>query len=381
MDPDRNLAVESYIGGVSNSNLYFSSWGGFILSISNFFVCLSISIRSLRHLNTDDSSRASWAALIATSFVVMVASIRIHRDIDCDQSEGVIDNFDAVCERTKAGISLGAISTVIAATWSIVSFFWVNGSIVEFSLALLLLTVWTCGVVVLTFDEDKSPGNQLGNLFFFTWGSWSLNAFMSIKGLQNILKKSPPPDDSNTDTSTMKEDIEDEPAMENGTINNVDTEQGKAEAVGTEEGNAVGTEEGNAVGTEEGNAVGTEEGNDVGTEEGNAVGTSTEEGNAVGTEEGNAVGAEQDNAGAVVNDEEVDIEQGNTEEVGMKQGISKEVITEQDAAGKVDMEQGNAEAVDMEQGNAEAVGVEHDNAEEIVMEQGKTKAVGVDGVR
>jgi hypothetical protein len=315
MDPEHNLSFDIYLGEVSNLNLYFSSWAAFLLSIKSFLACLSVSMRSLTNIRTADNvserhcSCTTWTALMVTSFVVMVASSRVYKDTNCDQSEGVIDYFDDLCARTKTGISFGTLGVVITAVWLMLSLFWTKramGSKVEFGVVVLLLIMWTCGVVLLTFDKNKSPGSLLGNLYFFTWGSWSLSVIMFMTSLQNIMEKSPSPDNSNTDTGTMKEDIEDEPAMENVMINKVDTEQGKAEAVGTEEGNAVGTEQ------------------------------------------SNTVGAEQDNAGPVISEDAVDIEQGNAEEVGMEQGISKEVITEQDTAGKVDMEQGTADAVGTE---------------------------------
>lgn len=231
MNPDNNLAVDSYAGGVSNLNLYFFSWGAFLTSFMVFFSCLSNSLNTISGSSATETTeskekrctRSSWAVLLTLSFVVMVASARIYKDINCDSDLGVEEdsNFDAVCDRTKFGVSLGTISACIGLVWLLVTKFMLKGpmgSKLDAFLVWFLFVMWTFGVILLTFDKDKSPGRELGNLYFFTWGGWAWNVIMAMTSLQNLLSE--PPEDTN-DEGTMKEDHKVEPAVVNEPDTNV----------------------------------------------------------------------------------------------------------------------------------------------------------------
>lgn len=130
---------------------------------------------------------------MAMGFIVMIASARIFQDRDCDlefvESTSGFD-INAFCDRTKFGVSLGTITAAICLIWLLVTMFFLKGplgSTLEFALVWLLLVFWTCGVIFLTFNVDKAPASQIGNLYFFTWGSWALNVFMAMTSLQNML--------------------------------------------------------------------------------------------------------------------------------------------------------------------------------------------------
>lgn len=222
MNPSNQLAVNNYVSGITNLNLYFFSWIAFFISFLNFFACTSMSLRTLMDVVNDTTSdtknrcaRTSWAGLMLTSFVVMIAATRIYQDVNCDQSSGLVTFFDEVCDRTKFGVALGAISTVVAAIWLIASMFWMKGSfgtMVEFGLVVFLMAMWIVGVILLTFDEGKSPGSGIGNLYFFTWGSWCINVFMTMNSFQNFMNSSKSDD---MDTTNAKPAMTDEPvAME-----------------------------------------------------------------------------------------------------------------------------------------------------------------------
>lgn len=202
MDPEHNLAVDSYLGGVSNLNLYFFSWAAFLVSFLNFVHCASHTICTMWNndgTTTNDTavtdhrcSRSLWAGAVVMSFVVMIASSRIYDDTNCADLDVVSDTLDAICDRTKFGISLGAISAVLGIIWTVISMFWVKGStgsIIEFGLVLFLTMMWTVGVVLLTFDKNKSPGRELGNLYFFSWGGWSLCVFLLMSSFLYFLSR------------------------------------------------------------------------------------------------------------------------------------------------------------------------------------------------
>jgi hypothetical protein len=203
MNPDNNLAVDSQ-AGVSNLNLYFFSWGAFLLSFMVFFDCVSIPfieapLADAHHATERRCSRTSWAALMATSFVVMVASSRLYQDWNCDMDiptgngSSILTDLDANCDRTKFAVALGTVSATTGLVWLVATKFLLKGPLgskVDFGLVWLLLIFWTCGVVFLTFNQTKSPGRNLGNLYFFTWGSWALNVFMAMASLQNVMASS-----------------------------------------------------------------------------------------------------------------------------------------------------------------------------------------------
>lgn len=228
MDPEHNLAVDTYIAGVSNLNLYFFSWAAFLVSFLIFMSCLTNTINNLwKEDDTTETtttattehrcSRSLWTGCVVMSFVVMIASSRIFNDIQCGDNInnlGVIsDTYDGLCDRTKFGVSLGAISSIIALIWMIMSMFWMKGSfgtILEFILVTFLMMMWTVGVVLLTFDKDKSPARDLGNLYFFTWGGWSLNIFMFMASFKNFMSRNEVPEKDEGENAEMK----DKPAME-----------------------------------------------------------------------------------------------------------------------------------------------------------------------
>ena len=229
MDPEHKLAVDSYLRGVKNLNLYFFSWAAFLVSFLNFVSCACNTINTLWPTNgattttttttTDTSTaknndhrccRSLWAGCVVMSFVVMIASCRIYNEANCsDDDLNLVENFDAFCGRTKYGISLGVISAIDSLIWMLTSKFWVKGSsgtIVEFVYVSFLTAMWTVGVILLTFDEKRSPGYELGNLYFFTWGGWSLFIFLCMPSFNHLMSRNKVTDKSDCEKN--------KPAME-----------------------------------------------------------------------------------------------------------------------------------------------------------------------
>jgi hypothetical protein len=114
-----------------------------------------------------------WGGLLACQLVVMGASANIF-DKDCAN----LDTSSVFCKRTKFGIALGAIGTVLALTvvamkmlTSIAPF------VVEGALALILCIMNGFGVAFLT--SAQGPGSPIGNLYYFSWLSW-FSSFMLL---------------------------------------------------------------------------------------------------------------------------------------------------------------------------------------------------------
>lgn len=229
MDPKNALAVQSRSGGILNQNLYFFSWAASAASFLVFFSfrahirCVSSSSSSSSDASNGPCTTGTWAGLVATSIVVMVSAARQFENWHCDDNTAgtvnglvgfdVVDR-DAACDRVEFGISLGATSTVLALVWLIASYFVKGrlGSRLETILAWFLLVSWTCGVAYLTFDQSKAPAQVLGNLYFFTWGSWALVVVMTIASVQEMMSpnESPTPEESKPDENDATND---EPAI------------------------------------------------------------------------------------------------------------------------------------------------------------------------
>jgi hypothetical protein len=114
-----------------------------------------------------------WGGFLACQLVVMGASANIF-DKDCAN----FDSSSAYCKRTKFGIGLGAVGTLLALfvvamkmLTSIAPF------VVEGVLALILCIMNGFGVAFLT--SAQGPGSPIGNLYYFAWLSW-FSSFMLL---------------------------------------------------------------------------------------------------------------------------------------------------------------------------------------------------------
>jgi len=191
MDPDHALAVRDTSGTINDANLYFFSWGSFLMS---FFVLFHFSKQRYMGDDEDKARRRcklmSWAGLTATSFVVMVNASRFYESFDC---KNIDSNGADTCRRLKYAVSLGTISAIVALIWLIVSKCLAGrfGDILQAVLAWALLVFWVVGVAYLTFPDNNrySPATQPGNLYFFTWGSFSLCAYLALTDLMNLFFK------------------------------------------------------------------------------------------------------------------------------------------------------------------------------------------------
>ena len=172
-DSRHGLAVDDY-GAVENGNLYYFSWAGFICSVT-------LLINYLRHvfnvdvageIRTRSARLTTWSALLATSLVVMGASANFF-DTTCGDN-----NEKGKCSRAVFGIVVGALATLasvgivgmkIATTKAPFLF--------EAGTAFLLLILYAIGIAVIT--SQQGPGAPLGNLYYFTWGSF-LASFMIV---------------------------------------------------------------------------------------------------------------------------------------------------------------------------------------------------------
>jgi hypothetical protein len=193
LTPTNNLAVSgddwtSY--SILNSNLYFSSWLSLITAFVLWFQHLRVVHKVGSGGDDDDNKRTYsplvWAGVCFSSFVVLVAAIRIY------MTDTVCDENDAYCLRTKFAISLGTVSAFFSAFWMVLGHNATAMFDAAFSVAMLI--IWAFGVSYLTFGEvETAPGMFLGNLYFGTWIGLLLTLQATGERLHGMLFKEETP--------------------------------------------------------------------------------------------------------------------------------------------------------------------------------------------
>jgi len=148
---------------------------------------------------------STWAGLLATSLIVMVNCSRLYENASCKDIES---NGADLCRRVKYGVSVGAISGIVALVWLILCkcFKGRCGDIINAILVWALLVFWVIGVIYLTFPDDdaQAPATQPSNIYFFTWGSFALCTAMAVTGLMNLFKSG----DGDTEEAPKEQDKE-----------------------------------------------------------------------------------------------------------------------------------------------------------------------------
>lgn len=172
-DSRNGLAVDTQ-GEVSNANLYYFSWAGFICSITLLvsYLRAAFNVDLPGEIRTRSARLNLWSGMLATSIVVVGSSSTIFDSICNLHTQGTF------CSRTVFGIALGAVSTLMSlyvvgmkiATSK--APFWV-----EAFLSTILFILHIFGVAFIT--SSYGPGAPLGNLYYFTWLSFFLS-FMLV---------------------------------------------------------------------------------------------------------------------------------------------------------------------------------------------------------
>jgi len=166
-DARNDLAVDED-GNVTNGNLYYFSWAGFLCSVMLLVSYLrsAFDVDVAGEIRTRSARLNYWSAVLASSLVVMGSTTNLFISKCIEQSED-----DSYCRRCKFGISLGSIGTILS-LYSVASKIISTRApfLCEAVLAILMFILYTFGVVFLT--EADSPGSNIGNLYYFTWASF-----------------------------------------------------------------------------------------------------------------------------------------------------------------------------------------------------------------
>lgn len=168
-DSENGLAVDGN-GAVTFGNLYYFSWAGFVTSVTLFVSYL----RSAYHVDVPNAIRKRsarlelWAAFMTTSLVVMGSAANIFDD-KCDYEDKPVK----FCNRTILAVVLGCQSTVCCLV--IVGMKVSSGNaplVLELVFGVVMFVAYSFGVAYITSEEG--PGSALGNLYYFTWLSFTL---------------------------------------------------------------------------------------------------------------------------------------------------------------------------------------------------------------
>mmetsp|Transcript_37212 Transcript_37212/g.81494 ORF Transcript_37212/g.81494 Transcript_37212/m.81494 type:complete len:316 (+) Transcript_37212:73-1020(+) len=173
-DARHGLAVNE-MGAVSNGNLYYFSWAGFICSVTllTSYLRSAFQIDVAGEIRSRSARLTTWSAHMACSLIVMGASANIFQN-DCIEA----DVGYVFCRRTKLGIGLGAVGTVLALIIVAMKIATSKSPfLVEATFSFILVVSFAFGVAYIT--SEQGPGSPLGNLYYFTWGAF-LSSFMLI---------------------------------------------------------------------------------------------------------------------------------------------------------------------------------------------------------
>lgn len=175
------LAVDSNMENtIVNGNLYYFSWAGFVTSILLVISYLRgvFGVDVYGEVQNRSARLTQWSGLLACQLVVMGACANI-LDKNCSGYEEFVD--PSYCQRTKFGITVGALGTMV--TLGVVAMKMLTQIAplaVEGLLSLFLAVMNGLGVAYLT--SPAGPGSAIGNLYYFSWLSF-LCCFMILTSL------------------------------------------------------------------------------------------------------------------------------------------------------------------------------------------------------
>lgn len=128
------------------------------------------------------AKRGKWYALIATSLVVLGSSVRVYQAFPCSAD---VMTKSPICKQTKFAISAGVIGTLFA---MVATVFLSRGTFShrsDWCSSTIMVLIWSFGLGYITFGQG--PGQNIGNLYFATWGSFILSLLLAAESLREYL--------------------------------------------------------------------------------------------------------------------------------------------------------------------------------------------------
>jgi quinol-cytochrome oxidoreductase complex cytochrome b subunit len=217
MDPRNGFAVSE--DGIVNANLYFFSWAGLIMSFIVFIGHINERNQQTKRIAFIETP-SIWACLCVTSCITMVSASRLFNVDECTAKDsGGPDSEPGHCSRLTWGVSLGLTSTLLSVAWPACHAFASEKmtELVEPVLSTLVLILWVFGISYITFGGSKAPGASVGNLYFATWGSFVISAYLTMNAWKSLFPTTndsmeSPPHRTPTITTTQQQVQEQENA-------------------------------------------------------------------------------------------------------------------------------------------------------------------------
>ncbi|KAI2501741.1 hypothetical protein MHU86_12747 [Fragilaria crotonensis] len=173
-DTRNGLAVDNLTGSVTNGNLYYFSWAGFVCSVMLFVSYLRavFGVDLASEIKNRSARLTQWSALLAAQLVVLGASANIF-DSDCNPLANTVE----YCQRTTFGIAAGAIGTAFSLAVVAMKIATSSASFMAEAVVAATLTVLN-GFAVGFITSPAGPGSALGNLYYFSWISLIVSAML-----------------------------------------------------------------------------------------------------------------------------------------------------------------------------------------------------------
>jgi len=188
-DPKHGVAVDQN-GNVSNGNVYYFGWAGFVTSVTLFvsYMRTAFNVDIEGEIQSRSARLNLWSALIATSVVVMTSSAILYSTRCAVPNSQRGDYGGTYCMRCLYGTIVGASALGLAIVMiSLKLCLSKMPLILETLAAYALAPAWVVGVAFIT--SNSGPGSGLGNLYYFTWLSFLLSFMLAASVTDQRNKK------------------------------------------------------------------------------------------------------------------------------------------------------------------------------------------------
>lgn len=180
-DSLRENGVTDESNAVQNANLYYFSWAGFITSVMLMvsFLRDATGIDMIENVQSRGKRLNFWGAYLATAIVVLGGASRtLHSDCPDEDKPGY-------CPKTTFAIVVGffgCLLSILVIVSKVVNIAAISGSMafmLELGSSVFLTIMSALGVAYTT--SAGGPGSQVGNLYYFSWGSFLLSSVLAAE--------------------------------------------------------------------------------------------------------------------------------------------------------------------------------------------------------
>lgn len=202
-------AIGSGSDAVQSGNLYYFSWGGFVLSVILLvsFLRDAFGVDMIGQVQNRGARLQWWAALMASAIVVLGSAAETLGKDCVDDVDG--EQSFRYCRITKWAISAGTINMVLCA--AVIGVKMIQYSVSE-KITLLFLETASAGFLsimnifaVLYITSADAPGSAIGNLYYFSWAIFLLAAMLLAQCYTEFTQPQPNSDGTSGTTSNGNE--------------------------------------------------------------------------------------------------------------------------------------------------------------------------------